>query len=67
MFLLLGQQEMWAAKQLWKIWHPKYGVIYDEEERLKAGYYDPVKRGRDQDVRDTRHALLQLSLPGLWE
>jgi len=51
---------------LWKIWHPRYGVIYDEEERLKSGYYDPVERGRDPNVRDTGHALLQLSLPGVW-
>jgi hypothetical protein len=50
---------------LWKIWHPSYGVIYDEEERIKAGYYDGDERGRDPDVRDIRHPLLQLSLPGL--
>jgi len=50
---------------LWKIWHPSYGVIYDEEERLKTGYYERNERGRDPDVRDKRHALLQLSLPGL--
>jgi hypothetical protein len=55
-----------AEMQLWKIWHPKYGVIYDEEERLKAGYYDPVKPGGDRNVRDTGHPLLQLSLPGVW-
>jgi hypothetical protein len=51
---------------LWKIWHPSYGVIYDEEERLKSGYYGGNERGRDPDVGDTGHALLQLSLPGLW-
>jgi hypothetical protein len=51
---------------LWKIWHPRYGVIYDEEERLKSGYYEPVERGRDPNVRDTGHPLLQLSLPGVW-
>lgn len=45
---------------LWKIWRPLYGVIYDEEERVKSGYYE-----RDQDARDIRHPLLQLSLPGL--
>jgi RNA binding exosome subunit len=50
---------------LWKIWHPLYGVIYDEEERVKSGYYERDQRGRDQDVRDIRHPLLQLSLPGL--
>lgn len=51
---------------LWKIWHPGYGVLYDEEERLKTGYYEPVERGRNPDVGDTGHPLLQLSLPGLW-
>lgn len=51
---------------LWKIWHPSYGVIYDEEERLKSGFYGGNERGRGQDVGDTGHALLQLSLPGLW-
>ncbi len=28
--------------ELWKIWHPEYGVIYDECENLKAGKYDPL-------------------------
>lgn len=50
---------------LWKIWHPFYGVIYDEEERIKSGYYEGDKRGRDPDGRDIRYTLLQLSLPGL--
>jgi hypothetical protein len=50
---------------LWKIWHPSYGVIYDEEERLKNGQYERTQRGRDPDVGDLRYALLQLSLPGL--
>ncbi len=50
---------------LWKIWHPSYGVIYDEEERLKSGHYERNQRGRDQDVGDLRYPLLQLSLPGL--
>lgn len=50
---------------LWKIWHPSYGVIYDEEERLKNGQYEGTQRGRDPDVGDLRYSLLQLSLPGL--
>lgn len=50
---------------LWKIWHPSYGVIYEEEERLKSGYYERDQRGRDPDVGDLRYLLLQLSLPGL--
>lgn len=50
---------------LWKIWHPSYGVIYDEEERLKSEHYERSQRGRDSDVGDLRYSLLQLSLPGL--
>lgn len=50
---------------LWKIWHPSYGVIYEEEERLKSGQDERTERGRDPDVGDLRYALLQLSLPGL--
>ena len=26
--------------ELWKIWHPKYGVIYDESENIKSGKYE---------------------------
>ena len=33
--------ELW----LWQIWHPQYGVIYDELERMKAGVYERVERG----------------------
>jgi len=32
---------------LWKIWHPKYGVLYDEYENLKAGKYGTVPRRND--------------------
>jgi hypothetical protein len=32
--------ELW----LWQLWHPKYGVIYDELERMKAGEYERVER-----------------------
>jgi hypothetical protein len=24
---------------LWRIWHPTYGVVYDEGERIKRGRY----------------------------
>jgi len=24
---------------LWKIWHPKYGVVYDELDAIKRGRY----------------------------
>ena len=28
-----------AAMGVWKIWHPKYGVIYDELEAIERGKY----------------------------
>jgi hypothetical protein len=33
-------RELW----LWQIWHPHYGVVYDELERMKAGVYERVDR-----------------------
>ena len=33
--------------ELWRIWHPKYGTIYDECERLKAGKYEKAVDGKD--------------------
>ena len=51
---------------LWKVWHPEYGVIYDEEERLKRGVYDGDESRRDRDVGNQSNALLQLSLQELW-
>jgi len=29
-----------SEMDLWKVWHPKYGTIYDEWEELKAGKYE---------------------------
>jgi Putative transposase/Transposase zinc-binding domain len=41
--------DMW----LWQIWHPQYGVIYDELERMKVGVYErafrPVCRPTESD------------------
>jgi hypothetical protein len=31
-----------SEMELWKIWHPKYGVIFDEWENLKSGKYGEV-------------------------
>jgi len=28
-----------AEMVMWKIWHPKYGLIYDEEKRIRRGEY----------------------------
>jgi len=27
---------------LWRIWHPTYGVVYDEGERIKRGKYESI-------------------------
>jgi hypothetical protein len=29
---------------LWQIWHPQYGVVYDELERMKGGVYEQGER-----------------------
>lgn len=60
--------EMW----LWKIYHPKYGVIYDELKELKRRSYEQEEKGGRVvrragricacDVRHRRGDLLQLSL-----
>ena len=34
--------------ELWKIWHPNYGDIYDECENLKAGKYEPVPKQEEE-------------------
>jgi hypothetical protein len=33
---------------VWKIWHPKYGVIYDELEKIKKGRYEQQEEIRIQ-------------------
>jgi len=58
--------------QLWKIWHPKNGVIYDEWENLKAGRYERagesaggVTGGGGYPVRSTSGGI-QVSLHEVW-
>jgi hypothetical protein len=29
---------------VWKVWHPKYGVVYDEAEAMKKGRYEPTRK-----------------------
>ena len=49
---------------LWKIWHPKYGVIYDELENIKAGKYESLPEREDRGRRSVRPSSggVQLSL-----
>lgn len=50
--------------ELWKIWHPKYGFIYDEYEKIKAGKYgegSEKNRGSGCSLRSSTGGV-QLSL-----
>lgn len=52
---------------LWKIWHPRYGVVYDELHEIKRGRYGPrgVVPREDELHRDRQEPLVQLSLSGM--
>jgi hypothetical protein len=28
---------------LWQVWHPRYGVVYDELQAIKRGRYGPCR------------------------
>src|SRR5262249_56892428 len=52
----------------WKVWHPRYGVIYNELHEIKRGRYRP-RRGIPPDAKangDGEKPLIQLALTGLW-
>jgi hypothetical protein len=40
-----------------KIWHPKYGVIYDEFERMKKGVYKKKKPNICKNIRITQVSM----------
>ena len=52
--------------ELWKIWHPKYGLIYDESENIKSGKYElyPTRFDEGRGGRPIRSSTggVQLSL-----
>ncbi len=54
--------------ELWQIWHPRYGVIYDELKEIMRGKYEPrgVESGGERDVGDRPKPMVQLSLPLVW-
>jgi hypothetical protein len=52
---------------LWQVWHPRYGVVYDELQAIKRGRYGPCRRlppgagtGGEGDA-----PMTQLALTGL--
>jgi len=44
---------------LWRMWHPKYGVIYDEAKRIRRGDYERRRERAptDLDGQVARRAL----------
>jgi putative transposase len=49
---------------LWKLWHPRYGVVYDELKEIKRGRYGPrgvLARGAGLDG-DRPEPMVQLHL-----
>jgi hypothetical protein len=42
---------------LWKVWHPKYGTIYDEWEKLKAGRYEKIYENKDETTGGGGYSL----------
>jgi hypothetical protein len=52
---------------LWKVWHPRDGVIYNELHEIKRGRYGP-RRGIPPDAKangDGDKPMIQLALTGL--
>lgn len=54
--------------ELWEIWHPRYGVIYDELKEIMRGRYEfrGVESGGERDLGDRPEPMVQLSLPLVW-
>ena len=53
-----------GSMMLWKVWHPRYGVMYDELQQIKRGRYDPgdvLPRGEDV-AWERRESVIQLGL-----
>jgi len=53
---------------LWQVWHPRYGVVYDEVDQIKRGRYDPggvVLQG-DNGASEGRAPESQLEWSFMW-
>jgi hypothetical protein len=48
---------------IWRIWHPKYGIIYDEWEEMKAGKYEQKKERENRGGCSLRPSCEILQLP----
>ena len=53
-----------GSMMLWKVWHPRYGVVYDELEAIRRGRYGPRGVGPPGvEPEASRVPLEQLWLP----
>jgi hypothetical protein len=52
---------------LWQVWHPRYGVVYDELQAIKRGRYGPCRRSppRAGAAGAGAKAMTQLTLADL--
>ena len=53
-----------AEMDVCRIWHPKYGVIYDELDEIKAGKYEPLEEIKWEETAPVHSSVRfqQLSL-----
>ena len=55
-------QQCGAQLWLWRVWHPDYGVIYDEGEAIKAGQYERPLEPEPPAIIANSEPVSQLSL-----
>ena len=53
------------AMLLWQVWHPRYGVVYDELQAIKRGQYGPCRRLPPGAGGEGDMPMTQLALTGL--
>jgi len=59
-----------SEMDIWRIWHPKYGVIYDELEEMKKGKYEWMEKANTEESNggaiQSFSKRVQLPLFGMW-
>ena len=50
---------------LWQVWHPRYGVVYDEVQAIKRGRYGPCRGSPPGADGAGAKAVTQLALADL--
>lgn len=59
-----------SEMDIWRIWHPEYGVIYDELEEMKKGKYEWMEKANTEESNggaiQSSSKRVQLPLFGMW-